>query len=178
MSDSKTDNLKYTMGRTFLNDNMRLSKKSILGVIVLLLAGIAIVGWLFLSHQLQGGFGIYLLDSNKLVISDEDIVSYNKTSHEIKLTAGGVEKIKALKVPMTGSPFVIKINGKEIYNGSFWFSFSSLSYSGIVIDTLKIQNNTISIDQGYPSSEFFRGVDPRNNSEVFNYFQKIGKLVH
>ena len=98
-------------------------------------AGIAIIGWLFLSHQLPGGFGIYLLDSNKLVISDEDIVFYNKTSHEIKLTAGVVEKIKALKVPVSGIPFVIKVNGKEIYDGSFWVSLSSLSYSGIVIDT-------------------------------------------
>ncbi|MBS7648457.1 MAG: hypothetical protein QXK89_02280 [Candidatus Bathyarchaeia archaeon] len=157
---------------------MRLSKKKVvLSVIVLLLAGISIVGWLFLSQQPQEGFGIYL-ESNKLVISDEDIVSYNKTSHEIKLTARGVEKIKALKVPMTGSPFVIKINGKEIYNGSFWVSLSSLSYSGIVIDTLKIQDNTIKIEKGYPSPEFFKGSDPRNNSEIFDYFQKKGKLIH
>ncbi|MEM2122673.1 MAG: hypothetical protein QXE79_03455 [Candidatus Bathyarchaeia archaeon] len=156
---------------------MRSGKKMVLGIIVLLLAGIAIVGWLFLSQQPQEGFGIYLSESNKLVISDKDIVSYNKTSHEIKLTAGGVEKIKALKVPMTGSPFVIKINGKEIYNGSFWVSISSLSYSGIVIDTLKTQDNTIKIEKGYPSPEFFKGTDPRNNSEVFDYFQKIGKLI-
>ncbi len=166
------------MNFVFSYSNMKLSKKSISGVTVLLIAGIVIVGWSFLNHQLQGSFGIHLLNSNKLAISDEEIVSYNKTSHEIKLTVAGAERIKALKVPVTGSPFVIKINGKEIYNGSFWVSFSSLSCSGIVIDTLKIQDNTIKIEKGYPSPEFFIGKDPRNNSEVFNYFQKIGKLVH
>ncbi len=156
---------------------MRLNKELALGVIIPLLIGIAIVGWLFLSHQPQEGFGIYLLDSNELVISDEDIVSYNITSHEIKLTAGGAEKIRALKVPVTGSPFVIKINGKAIYNGSFWVSFSSLSYSGIVIDILKIQDNSIKIEKGYPSPEFFKGTDPRNSPEIYDYFRKLVKLV-
>lgn len=160
---------------------MRLSKKSLLSVIFLLVTGITVAGWLFHSHRLQEGFGIYLLDGNKLVISDEDIISYNKTSHEIKLTARGVEKIKslALEVPVTGSPFVIKINGKEIYEGSFWVPISSIPYSGIVIviDALT-QGNTIRIETGYPSPEFFKGVDPRNNPEVFNYFQEIGKLVY
>ncbi|MEM2103963.1 MAG: hypothetical protein QW717_03630 [Candidatus Bathyarchaeia archaeon] len=156
---------------------MRFGKKLILAVILLLLAGIAAVAWFFFTQQPRRGFGIYLAWSNELVISDEDIVSYNRTSHEIRLTVGGVEKIKALKVPVTGIPFVIKINGREIYAGSFWTSFSSLSYSGIVIDTLKIQNYTIKIEKGYPSSAFFKGVDPRNNSEIFNYFQEKGKLV-
>lgn len=165
----------------FLDREMGLGKKSALGVFVLLLAVIAIVWWLFLSRQPEEGFGIYLSESNRLVISDEDIVSYNKTSHEIKLTERGVEKIKslALEVPMTGSSFVVKINGKEIYNGAFWVSISSYSYSWIVIvvDTLEIQDKTIKIEKGYPSPEFFKGTDPRNNPEVFNHFQKIGKLV-
>jgi len=176
MSDNKADNLKYTMGLAFLDENMRLSKKSVSGVIVLLLAGIAIVGWLFLSHQLQGGFGIYLSESNKLVISDEDIVFYNRTSHEIKLTAGGVEKIKALEVPLIGSPFVVKINEEEIYNGSFVAPISSIPPppSEVIIVTLVHDDNTIQLEKGYPTPI----VDPRNNSRLFDYFQKIGKLVH
>ncbi|MBO3803741.1 MAG: hypothetical protein JTT11_07745, partial [Candidatus Brockarchaeota archaeon] len=97
---------------------MRLSKKSILALVTLSLAGIAIVGRLFLGQQPRRGFGIYLSESDELVLSDEDILWYNKTSHEIRLTAAGVEKIKALRVPLTGSPFVIKIDGKKIYSGS------------------------------------------------------------
>ena len=82
------------------------------------------------------------MKNNEQVLSDEEIVWYDKTSHEIKLTEEGVRRIKALEVSVSGSPFVIRINDEEIYEGSFWVSFSSLSYSGVVIDTLRIQNNT------------------------------------
>lgn len=151
-----------------------------IGLFILFVGIAAIGGWFILSNQLQISkerFGIYLLENDELVISDKDIISYNKTSHEIKLNKEGVEKIKALKVPVSGRPFMIKINGKEIYNGSFWTSISSMPYSGIVIDTLKIQKNTIKIEKGYPTSKFFKGIDPRNNSEIFNYFQKVGRLT-
>jgi hypothetical protein len=159
--------------------SMRLSKKSIFAVVVigLILIGIGVFGLFLLNQEPHGGFGIYVSGNNQLIISDRDIVWYNWTSHEIKLTAEGVGKIEALKVPMSGTPFVIKLNDKEIYNGSFWVSISSISYSGIVINTLEIQNNIVKIEKGYPSSGFFKGTDPRNNSEIFDYFQKIGKLV-
>jgi hypothetical protein len=148
-------------------------------LVILVIAVVVVAGIFYFTSQLIGSterFGIYLLKNNEQVISDEEIVWYDKNSYEIKLTDEGAEEIKALKVPVTGSPFVIKIDGKEIYEGSFWVSFSSLSYSGIVIDTLLIQNNTISIDQGYPSSAFFEGVDPRNDPRIIDNFQKLGKL--
>jgi len=150
--------------------------------LAILFVGIAVVGgWFVLSSQLQTsneGFGIYLSQNNELVISDRDIVSYNKTSHEIKLTEEGVRKIEALsfEVPMYGKPFVVKLNDREIYNGSFWSPISSVAVSRIVIDTF-VQDNTIRIEAGYPSSEFFKGIDPRNNSEIFEFFRRIGKLT-
>ena len=158
---------------------MRPSRKSIFVVVVigLLLIGIVVPGLFLLNQEPQGGFEIYLSGNNQLVISDRDIVWYNWASHEIKLTTEGLGKIEALKVPVSGTPFMIRLNGKEIYDGSFWVSISSIPYSGIVIDTLEIQNNTMKIEKGYPSSGFFKGTDPRNNSEIFDYFQKIGKLV-
>ena len=157
-----------------------MEKKVKIGLVILFV-GIAVVGgWFILGNQLQISkerFGIYLLENDELVISDKDIIFYNKTSHEVKLTEEGVKKVKALRVPVSGRPFVIKLDGEEIYGGSFWISFSSLAYSGIVIDTLMIENNTIKIEKGYPSSEFFEGVDPRDNSEIFDYFEKVGKLT-
>jgi hypothetical protein len=159
---------------------MRLSKKSICVVFVisLLFTGVFVLGLFFLEQEPQGSFGIYLSGNNQLVISDRNIVWYNWASHEIKLTDEGLGKVEALKVPVSGTPFMIKLNGKEIYNGSFWVSISSISYSGIVINTLEIQNNTMKIEKGYPSSGFFEGTDPRNNSDIHYYFQKIGKLVN
>jgi len=153
-----------------------------------LLVGAAVVGgWSVLStrlHTSREGFGIYLLDNNELVVSDKDIVSYNKTCHEIKLTEEGVRKIGALsfEVPVYGKPFVVKLNDREMYNGSFWSSFSSVSCSGVVIvDVLAVRDgvtDTVRIEAGYPSSEFFKGVDPRNNLEILDHFQRVGKLTH
>lgn len=152
--------------------DMKIKRKHLL--IALLMGGILCVTLgCILSKRLQilkEGFGIYLLENDELVLSEEDIISYNETSHEIKLNEEGVKKIKTLNVPISGIPFVIKINGKKMYNGAFWSPFSSKSYSGIVI---LIQDNSIKIETGYPSSEFFKGLDPRNNFEIIKYFQKL-----
>ena len=154
------------------------NNKIFLVISIILISILAILGFFILdkSHVSREEFGIYLLESDELVISDKDILLYNKSSHEIKLTGEGCEKIKALKVPVSGKSFVVKLNSVKIYNGSFWTSISSLSYSGIVINTL-IQNNSIKIELGYPTSQFYIGIDLRNQPEIFDHFQKNGKLT-
>jgi len=149
--------------------------------LILVFAGIfAVFGWFVLCQQLQvskESFGIYLLENYELVISDEDIVWYNQTSHEVKLAKGGVEKIEALHVSLYGSPFVVKVNGEEIYNGSFVTPISSIPIppSEVVIETL-VQDNIIKIQRGYPASQF-GDQDSRNNPKIFGHFQRIGKLA-
>ena len=156
---------------------MILSKKSALLVVILTFIGISVATWFLLSHQSRGSFGIYLLENNKLVISEEDIIWYNRTSHEIKLTESGVKKIEDLQVSLHGSPFEVKINGETIYNGYFVTPISSISVppSEVVIETL-VQNNIIKIQMDYPPSQFV-GEDPRNNPKIFDYFQNIKKIV-
>ena len=150
------------------------------GLALSFIAVAAIVGWFILRHQLQiskGVFGIYLLENNELVISDEDVVWYNRTSHEIKLSTEGVRKIEALQVSLYGSPFVVRINGEKIYNGTFVTPISSIPPppSEVVIETL-VQNNTIKIQKGYPPSQF-ANKDARDNPKIYDHFQKIGKLT-
>ena len=149
-------------------------------LLVILIFAFIVVAWeLYLvdwSGVSDEEFGIYLLDNNELVISDNEIVWYDKTNYQIKLTEEATKKLSSLEVPVAGNPFVVRIDGKKIYNGSFWVSFSSLSYSGIVIDTLRTQNNTLSIDLSYPSSQFFEGVDNRNDPRILEHFQELGKL--
>ncbi len=155
-----------------------LTRNNIFVVIAFLISMLVFGGCFILKNQpqiLEKGFGIYLLENGELVISDDDIVSYNKYSHEIELTEEGVEKIEALNVPLSGRPFIVKINGEQIYNGSFWSPISSKPHSGIIIETL-FQNNTIKIEKGYPTSEFFEGLDLRNHPKVFNYLEKVEKL--
>ena len=100
------------------------------------------------------------------------------TSHEIKLTQAGADKIEALHLSVFGSQFMVKIGGKEIYNGTFMTPISSLTPppSDVVIETL-IQDNTIRIQIGYPPMQP-TGKDPRINSELLSHFQDINKLVH
>jgi hypothetical protein len=146
-------------------------------IITGIFAAIAAIGCFSLSHQSEGSFGIFLSENNSLVISDEDIVWYNKTSHEIKLTQAGATKIEELHVPVFGSQFTVKIDGQEIYNGTFMTPISSLPPppSDVIIETL-VQNYTIRIQIGYPSSQP-TGTDPRINSKVFSHFQNINKIV-
>ena len=76
-----------------------------------------------------------------------------------------------------GEPFVVKIGNQEIYDGCFWTPISSVSYGGIVIETLvNMTDNTIKLEKGYPSSDFFEGIDPRNDPRILDHFQKLGKL--
>jgi len=156
----------------------RFLKHAAIGSVVAIV-GIAVAGYFLPSHQPQGSFGIYLLENNKLVISDEDIVWYSRATHEIRLTELGAKKIEGLQVPMHGSPFVVKIGGEKIYNGLFVTPISSISQppSEAVIETLTlVQNNTIKIQMGYPPSQF-GAEDPRNNPKIFDYFQSIKKLI-
>ena len=130
---------------------------------------------LYVMRPPEGGFGIYLLESGELVISDIEIVSCNKTSHEIKLTDAGVAEMEGIHVPLNGTDFVIKVEGEEIYRGAFWSPISSIPYHGTVIETL-VTDNTVKIQAGYPPSQF-QGEDPRDNPEIFDYLSKLGKLI-
>ncbi len=173
--------IKYLMPFNSLIERLILRKSSLLIVVVLVSIGIsAVFGWRFLNPNLQSqeeGFGIYLREDHKLVVSDEDFVSYNQTSHEIKLTKSGAGKIEALNISVFGDPFVVKIDGEEIYNGTFMTPISSLpvASSEAVIVTL-VQNDTIRIQMGYPGTEP-ADRDPRKDSRVFDFFQKTGKLI-
>lgn len=157
--------------------------KKIKMALVLFIIGIAAISaWFVLGNQLQTtkeGFAIYLLDSNELVLSDKDIISYNKTSHEIKLNQDAMARMRALD--LYGKPFVIKLGNREIYDGSFSSEVSSIPSSGVIIlDVLAVQYGLadgLRIQAGYPSSEFFKGADPRNNCEILNHFREFGKLI-
>jgi hypothetical protein len=151
-----------------------------LGIVFL---SIIIVGVWFILNDLylssSGEFGLYLMENGELIISDQDILSYNKTIHEIKLTRGGVERLKSLDLYQRN--FVIKLSGVEMYEGAFWSYLSSRIYEGVVIlDIHLIQEDvtdTMIIEPWYPPELFNGPEDPRLNTKIFNYFQKIGKLT-
>jgi hypothetical protein len=158
----------------------KMSGNKIYALIIGVLLTLAISGgWIIHNVSLlsNGIFEIYLVDTGEIVVTEEDILFYRKSSHQIKLTDEGSRKIEELSLmtPLNGTKFAIRLYGEDIYSGWFWTPISSISCSDIVIETL-VRNNTIKIATGYPSSHF-QGEDPRDNPKILNYFQEVGKLI-
>jgi len=151
------------------------------------------------ERRRDGGFGIYLVDEvitaqemlqadvgelgleETPIISLDDIVAYDATTHEIQLTDSAYERIGGLEVPVQGLPFVVCAGSERIYGGAFWVRLSSLSYGGIVIDTHPAMANdsarTVRIQLGYPESlELFIGEDPRSHPRIVESLEAAGKV--
>jgi hypothetical protein len=147
-----------------------------------ILAAATVLGVLLVStglyvayHADEEGFGIYLEGSDDPLISDADILSYNETSHEIVLEATGAAAIAALEVPVHGLAFSVEVGGRSVYSGSFWSPISSVSYAGVVIETLG-EGASIRLQLGYPESTL-QGEDPRSDPNVLDHFARSAKLV-
>ena len=141
-----------------------------------------------------GGFSIYLTrddipisDMEKLshveiadepLISTKDIISYHRDTHEIELTAGAYERVMNLKVPTSGKSFVVCLDKSPVYWGAFWTPLSSQSFDRVTIwvPSFSEQENTVKLELGYPSPDFYRGEDPRSNPEIMESLEKAGKL--
>jgi hypothetical protein len=65
-------------------------------------------------------FGIYLADTGKLVLSDQDIAAYVRATHEIKLNWSGIAKwasytsCRGRPEGLLGKDFAVRIDDREI----------------------------------------------------------------
>jgi len=119
---------------------------------VVLLCGV----WLFVSYDVQlpnNGFAVYLCEDNTLVISDEDVLSYDMIGHEMGLSIESANRLEQMKEPLHGR-FMIKINGENIYGGIILPPSISRSYPCseviIVIPSLLGSYRNIKLQMGYP----------------------------
>ncbi|HEY41196.1 MAG TPA: hypothetical protein G4O18_04985 [Dehalococcoidia bacterium] len=145
----------------------------------------------------EPGFGIYLVDSGELVLSEYHIKAYRRgvqfyddvDTHVIELNEEGIEKwnsymtyesIPKLADSLYSRDFILKIEGEEIYGGKFYSMVSSMSYGGVVILDALVEldndHNYIRIDYGYPTPGFATGEDPRNSPEVIDYLERRSLL--
>ncbi len=140
------------------------------------------------------GFSIYLTDPKikpeqlpfishlelemEPILSNQDIVSYAKTTHEIVLTASAAERIQNLHAPTSGLAFAACVDGQPVYTGAFWPAYSSQSYDGITIDPVLVtrEHPVAQIRLGYPGPDLFQGEDPRSDPRVLKALQEDGKL--
>lgn len=110
-------------------------------------------------------------------ISMEDVVMYNPSTYEMTLTESAAAIVHRLGIPVNGMPFVVVARGERIFMGAFWTPVSSLSYSGIVaMPSLEEDSSILYFDLGYPSADFFEGVDLRDNEQIIKAFSKAEKL--
>jgi len=133
------------------------------------------------------GFGIFLVDSGELVLSEQHIKIYHKETHEIELNEDGIEKwnsymtyttIPRLAETLCGEDFLIMVEGTEAYRGRFSSYVVSTIPPGVtIVDTLfklDSEHNAIRIDIGYPY--FPSGEDPRNNPDILSFLEEQGLL--
>jgi hypothetical protein len=84
---------------------------------------------------------------------------------------------------VSGIPFVVAVGGKRIYGGNFTTSASSFSFDTpvIVIEPVAFNaamiHDRIRIQLGYPTKEFFKGQDPRNDPRLRAALRNTGKLA-
>lgn len=122
--------------------------------IVLVIIGAALISC---SHpgRTDAGFGIYLVENGKIVLSDEHIKYYNKNTPEIELNEKGIKRWESYipydtsldpPIPKLGGlykkDFAVRLNGKEIYRGKFWSMASSMG-CGNSLRTLRMMVNCV-----------------------------------
>ena len=155
---------------------------------ILLITTLFLLTSLLLSCDGGVGFGIFLVDSGELVLSEQHIKKYCKDTHEIELNEEGIEKWNSYmtyeaiprldKSLLFEEDFLVTIEGTEAYRGHFSSIAVSVIPPGVtIVDTLfklESEHNTIKIDIGFPY--FVNGDDPRNNQDIFDFFEKRGML--
>lgn len=112
------------------------------------------------------------------LLTDNDIIEYRWVSHELVLSEQGLKKIQSInKHDMSGTLFVVMADGVRCYQGSFWMGILSVSYPFPVILLDDVTHpKGFTIDRAYPSAEFAKGKDPRDDIRVFNALKKVGKV--
>lgn len=111
------------------------------------------------------------------LVGSTDLLSYTQATHAMILTEAAKERIRQLKVPVSGLPFVVCVGAERIYAGAFWTSISSLSYDGVIINVLPWEApEPLKIELGYPGQGFFARKDPRADARILEALRAAGKL--
>jgi hypothetical protein len=108
------------------------------------------------------------LETTKLnpvpILSEEDIENFNWKNQQIILTEKGKHKFTDLKIPLSGLPIVITLNGEKIYSLWFWNAISSSGCDRVfTFPTIDFK-----IKFGLPRTFSF-GTDPRFNEKLRQY---------
>lgn len=130
-------------------------------------------------------FGIYLVKNNQLLISQDDVVSYNPDTYTFKLTDEAVKRLNSYSVygedhtpkmnnGLYQQEFSMMLKDTVLFAGVFWSSVSSLSHDGLVLldSTMFPTTKELTLATSYPAG----GTLSTRQSDLREYFKSIGKL--
>jgi hypothetical protein len=157
---------------------------SLLLILIVTLAG---TFW-FLKDNLgstEKGFSLVSLNSNNVLLSDEDALYFNATNQEITLTDAGTQQLEQLgdSLYIFNSTVSLRINGREIYQGIFRTAAMSaipespkisILYPSIDYDSLNENENAVRLF--YPSFQPPSELSEMN-AKLTAYFQDEGRLI-
>ena len=115
----------------------------------------------------------------KPFLTTGDVWRYVKDTHEMMLDHEATERLKKLKVPVSGRPFIVFVGDEPIYTGAFWTGFSSISFRGVAIDIAGLKGDfaTLKLELDYPPlAPKNIGFDPRPDARVFQAFENKSVL--
>ncbi|MGD9115804.1 MAG: hypothetical protein PVJ61_01280 [Dehalococcoidia bacterium] len=120
----------------------------------------------------------YVEPAEQPLISLDDIVVYDWDTHRIELTADAYQRLEDTTLTTLGTSFLVCLDRSPVYWGAFWTPISSRSFDGVVIlvPPFEEPENTIQIQLGYPSPDFYSGEDPRSNADIMQSLEQAGKL--
>jgi hypothetical protein len=159
---------------------------------------------IFAQNNSPKGFAVYLLPGNiksnqlskinlkklkptgKPLISESEIQYYQKENHEFRIDYIASDRIKKINDLGGTKPFAVFVGNEAIYVGAFWKSILSSTFDGVIINTFKAVGNppyysgsdypVLTLELGYPSTEYFKSTDLRADSRIFKALEEAGKL--
>jgi len=114
------------------------------------------------------------------VISADDLISYDFSTHSMKLRREALARIP--NPPVHGLPFVVVANGQRIYVGAFWTDISSIPSD---VPTITVNKSSLDkseapdiqiIHRAYPTDAFGKGPDPRSDPRIKTALASLHKL--
>ena len=153
--------------------------------LALLVAGLSALGQSpAVAADAAPGVDIRSEDGEVLIAADQ-IRSYEWTTHTLTLApkVRGELFARLQGRLVSGVSFSVTVNGKVVYKGTFTTTLSSKSFSTLVIvldaQSLdpKLRKDELRIQLGYPTAEFFKGMDPRADRRIREALEADDKLT-
>jgi hypothetical protein len=105
--------------------------------------------------------GDYELDGN--IVNYNEIIGYDSTEYIFLLSEKAGERIRSKDYPVSPTRFAIAVDGDVIYIANFIPGYSSISCENCITIEPYSYDNKYRVILGYPGSDYYSGIDPRND---------------